>query len=33
MGPLVTRQHRDKVSSYIDKGVSEEPTCSSTGEG
>ena len=23
MGPLVTRQHRDKVSSYIDKGVSE----------
>ena len=23
MGPLVTRQHRDKVSSYMDKGVSE----------
>jgi malonate-semialdehyde dehydrogenase (acetylating)/methylmalonate-semialdehyde dehydrogenase len=23
MGPLVTRQHRDKVASYIDKGVSE----------
>jgi malonate-semialdehyde dehydrogenase (acetylating) / methylmalonate-semialdehyde dehydrogenase len=23
MGPLVTRQHRDKVSSYIDKGVEE----------
>lgn len=23
MGPLVTRQHRDKVHSYIDKGVAE----------
>ena len=23
MGPLVTRQHRDKVSAYIDKGVAE----------
>ncbi|EKV31631.1 Methylmalonate-semialdehyde dehydrogenase [Caenispirillum salinarum AK4] len=23
MGPLVTKQHRDKVSGYIDKGVSE----------
>jgi malonate-semialdehyde dehydrogenase (acetylating)/methylmalonate-semialdehyde dehydrogenase len=23
MGPLVTRQHRDKVASYIEKGVSE----------
>jgi malonate-semialdehyde dehydrogenase (acetylating)/methylmalonate-semialdehyde dehydrogenase len=23
MGPLVTRQHRDKVASYIDKGVAE----------
>src|SRR6516162_5997028 len=23
MGPLVTHQQRDKVSSYIDKGVSE----------
>jgi malonate-semialdehyde dehydrogenase (acetylating) / methylmalonate-semialdehyde dehydrogenase len=23
MGPVVTRQHRDKVSSYIDKGIAE----------
>jgi malonate-semialdehyde dehydrogenase (acetylating)/methylmalonate-semialdehyde dehydrogenase len=26
MGPLITKQHRDKVASYVDKGVSEGAT-------
>jgi len=33
MGPLVTAQHRDKVASYIDRGVSEGAKLVSDGRG
>ena len=33
MGPLVTRQHRDKVSSYVDIGVEEGATLVVDGRG
>jgi malonate-semialdehyde dehydrogenase (acetylating) / methylmalonate-semialdehyde dehydrogenase len=33
MGPLVTRAHRDKVASYVDKGVSEGATLILDGRG
>ncbi|MBH0236628.1 CoA-acylating methylmalonate-semialdehyde dehydrogenase [Methylobrevis albus] len=33
MGPLVTRQHRDKVSGYVDKGVAEGATLVVDGRG
>ena len=33
MGPLVTREHRDKVSGYIDQGVSEGATLVVDGRG
>jgi malonate-semialdehyde dehydrogenase (acetylating)/methylmalonate-semialdehyde dehydrogenase len=33
MGPLVTRQHRDKVAGYIDQGVKEGATLVADGRG
>ena len=30
MGPLVTRQHRDKVASYLESGVRRARTCAPT---
>ena len=30
MGPLVTREHRDKVASYVDNAPAEGGPCSST---
>ncbi len=33
MGPLVTRQHRDKVASYLDAGVAEGATLAVDGRG
>ena len=31
MGPLVTREHRDRVASYLDAAAADGATCGSTG--